>query len=357
MFGPSGSLSGLISGGVGVGATDSFAVADGSQTVVFLPDADESTGLQTIAGRTIHYAGMDSTTVLEGTDVRRTIHGSDFNDDIVLEADTAGRMKVTLAGKMFRHANGQQESGSYSFNNPTQSLTIKAHGGADTITVRSVDSGFAAQLRLYGDKPGAPPIGTHILSGSDVVRFEGDTLTHGGYLEAFADRIYVNSGVTLSTLTDQNDLATGSDIVFRARRISTTEFENLLPSGKVSKRVAIGIGAGAKLLASSMYLVAQAEDRSLATQLGLTTLQPEYMALDLATSLLTDLVSLPVKVLLKPSEANVTIGRRLSCGPTTWSASMRPPAQTRARVGHQPALQLRLFPGRCRGDDRRSRRR
>ncbi len=138
------------------------------------------------------------------------------------------------------------------------------------------------------------------------MRFAGDTLTHGGYLEVFADRILIDPGVTLSTLTDQNDLSTGNDIVFRARRIGTPEIENLLPSGYLAKSVEIDVGAGATLRASSIYLITQAEDRALEETLGLTTLESQFF-LDPAVSFLQDLVSLPVKVLVKASSAKVTI--------------------------------------------------
>src|SRR5207249_7459719 len=105
----------------------------------------------------------------------------------------------------------------------------------------------------------------------------------------------------------QDDLSTGNDIVFRARRIGTTEIENLLPSGYLAKTVEIDIGANAVLRGSSVYLIAQAEDRALATTLGLTTLHSQFF-LDPAVSFLQDLVALPIKVLVKASEAKVTIG-------------------------------------------------
>ena len=83
--------------------------------------------------------------------------------------------------------------------------------------------------------------------------------------------------MTLSTLVntaltpDPQFADGGADIVFRARRISTPEVENLLPSGYLSKSVSIDVGASASLYASNIYLVAQAEDRDIPTQIGLST--------------------------------------------------------------------------------------
>ncbi|MCI0464745.1 MAG: hypothetical protein L0Z62_48090, partial [Gemmataceae bacterium] len=307
LFGEFGSLTGLLSGGTGVGTTDGFAVSDGSLTLAFLPATANESGTITLASRTIVYAGMDSYTPLEGDDVNRKISGSIFGDDIVLEdADTGstGTMRVRFQGLNFITSLFVPFD-SFTFNNPSASLTIEAGSGGDTITVASMDPGFAADLLLYGNTAGAPTLEPD--AGQDLVRFQGDTLTHGGYLEVFADKIVIDANKTLSTLTDQNDLTTGNDIVFRARRIGTTEIENLLPSGYLPKSVEIDVGAGVQIRASSIYLIAQTEDRALATTLGLSTIESQLF-LNGPLSDLQDLVGLPIKVLVKSSEAKVTIG-------------------------------------------------
>src|SRR3954454_4893609 len=191
---------------------------------------------------------MDSSTVLTGDDIDRKIQGTVFNDDIVLEAAAGnlGHMTVTFNGLSFYNGAGYDHS--LTFVNPSESLKISGGSGADTITVKSLDPGFAADLLLYGNKSGAPTIEPD--AGQDVVRFQGNTYTGGGYLEVFADEIYIDPGVTLSTLTDQADLDTGDDIVFRARRIGTPEIENLLPSGYLAKKTLIDVGAGATIRAN-----------------------------------------------------------------------------------------------------------
>ena len=308
-FNEFGTLGGTLDGGNGVGTADGLEVwVSPTLNTVFTPAGTDAAGTITIAGKTIDYAGLDGVSVLSGSAADRVIRGSVFADNIVLEdadPNSAGTMKVTFVGLNFFNGIGYDTS--FTFANPTSSLTILGGLGGDHITVLSVDQNFAADLLLYGSKAGAPapePDAAH-----DVITFAGDTFTRGGYLEAFADDISVADGITVSTLADQSDLATGNDIVFRARRIGTTELENLLPSGYISKSVSITIGADAVLKSGSIYLVAQAEDRDIATQLGLTTLESQFFVAP-GMSLLNDLTALPIKVLIKSSSSQVTIGDR-----------------------------------------------
>ena len=300
-FDSGGSLTGSVDGGVGVGAVDSFKVG----SLAFQPLVADQSGTITLAGTTVRYAGMDSLTPVEGDAANRSVHGTAFADTITLEAAGANQSKVSFGGLSLT-SDGISFNNSFTFDNPTESLTITGGTGSDTLIVKSLSPGFAANLLIYGREPGAPALEPDI--GHDLVRFDGNTLTHGGYLEVFADSIAVSSGVTLSTLADASNPASGNDIVFRARRIGTPEIENLLPAGYLSKSVGIDLGVGAKLQAASIYLVAQAEDRALATSLGLTTLQSQFF-LDKPLEFLNDLVSLPIKVLIKASDAHVNIGQ------------------------------------------------
>ena len=61
------------------------------------------------------------------------------------------------------------------------------------------------------------------------------------------------------------------DIVFRPRRIETATLENLSPLLFPNRSVSIDIGAGAELRGGGIYLIAQSEDRSLASELGAST--------------------------------------------------------------------------------------
>ena len=102
-------------------------------------------------GWTVHYANMDSGTVLEGDDANRVIKGTVFNDDIVLEAAAAGHLKVTFNG--FSFYNGAGYDHSLTFVNPSESLKISGGSGADTITVKSLDPGFAADFCSTATSP------------------------------------------------------------------------------------------------------------------------------------------------------------------------------------------------------------
>jgi hypothetical protein len=172
-------------------------------------------------------------------------------------------------------------------------LTIVTGAGGDTITVKSVDGLFAADLLLYGSKSGAP--NPEADAAHDKIFFNGNVATHGGYLEAFADDITVAPNVTLSTLKTATLDANGkpifseddNEIVFRARRVGTPEIENALPSGYLSKGVSIDIGTHANLFADSIYLIAAAEDRDIATQSGVTSVFLQQALIDPVKDFLT----------------------------------------------------------------------
>ena len=69
----------------------------------------------------------------------------------------------------------------------------------------------------------------------------------------------------------------GKDIVFRARRIYTSELTNFLPLDVYLREAEIDIGDNASLLGGGIYLFAQAEDRDLTTMLGTDRLVNEFV--------------------------------------------------------------------------------
>ena len=97
---------------------------------------------------------------------------------------------------------------------------------------------------------------------------------------------------TLSTLHRRwpTSTRTGNDIVFRARRIGTPEIENLMPAGYLAEDRAIDIGDDADARGQQHLPDRQAEDRALATTLGLTTLGCSSAASTRSSSFLTDLL-------------------------------------------------------------------
>src|SRR5262249_54544091 len=137
--------------------------------------------------------------------------------------------------------------------------------------------------------------GTQFNNGTRTIKaISATTLTFAG------DSLVNETGAaTLSSaVPDRPDFAGGTnDIVFRARRIGTPEIENLLPSGYLSKTVSIEIGQQANLYAGSIYLVTQAEDRSINDQIGVTTSAfLQQGVIEPIQEIIEGLFSLPMKV-------------------------------------------------------------
>ncbi|HEY9239052.1 MAG TPA: hypothetical protein VIP10_09480, partial [Burkholderiaceae bacterium] len=302
---------------------DGFAVVRGAGDYVSFVPTSAAAGSTSIDGRTFHYAGMEPFTPVSGDPAHIVITGSAMADTVVIEdigTASDGMIRVTFSG--LNIWNGATETQAvYDILVPAApapgqdpaSLTIITGAGGDTITVKSLDSLFQADLLLYGSKAGTP--NPEADAAQDRIVFAGNVYTRGGYLEAFADDIVVEAGVTLSVLKNPA-LSAGKPIftedednfiVFRARRIGTPEIENLLPSGYLQKGVSIDIGAHAKLYADSIYLVAQAEDRDIATQAGVTSVFLQQGLIDPVMDFVSGLVALPVKVLVKDAKAEVNI--------------------------------------------------
>ncbi len=309
-FEKSGSISGTVSGGTG--NLDAIRVAKPSSGyTVFNPTSADQSGTLNLNGKRIQYTGMDPQNFMSSTGTDKVIRGTMFGDTIIVEdiPDTAGQtglMQVSFVG--LETYDGTTTSGAtYRFTADPfylKSLTVEAKWGADTIEVKSLDPVFSAKLFLYGNQGGDPALIPDLAR--DEVRFSGDTLTHGGYLEVFADKIFVNDNVTVSTLA--NGLTgDGEDIVFRARRINMTELTNISPLMVMVRDAEVNIGAGAKLFGGGVYLFSQAEDRSLTTLLGTDRLVNNYIIQPLLNKV-ADLLAMPIKVLYKESEATITVG-------------------------------------------------
>ena len=301
-----GSLTGSFDGGSGGGATDALAMVENGETLALTLNTQDAAGVFQPVAKAVRYTGIDPINPLAGDDANRVIKGSIFNETITVAADpaTPGRMTVTFSGIVFTSRVGTR-SPSLSFANPTESLTIEALAGADTINVQSLGTGFAADLKIYGNTAGGPALEPD--PDVDHTNINGSINTRGGDFEAFSDHFKVADNVTLSTVADGTDLASGGDITVRARRVGTPEIENLMPVGYLNKSVSINIGTNATLKAGSIYLVSQAEDRTLADRFGLMTPVQQFTT-NPALAALNNFVSLPIKVLVKGSESHVTIG-------------------------------------------------
>ena len=150
--------------------------------------------------------------------------------------------------------------------------------------------------------------------------------------------------------------------MFRARRIATAELENALPLFGTSKSVSIDVGENATLKASSMYLIAQAEDRSFATLIGADRLTSTFAIAPLLDKAV-DLTALPIKVLVKFATRDRHAARRRGADRRRQRRHrperrrhrrLRDRGRRRERRRQEPALQHRLRAGvRDRHDRRR----
>jgi hypothetical protein len=306
IFQAAGSISGTVDGGSG--GEDGLMFndpGDPASGTAFNPAGADSAGTATLYGKSVDYAGMDRQELLTGDDANRVVKGTIFNDTMVVQdADplNPGQMEVSFQGLGYFDVLTGTFSDSLTFADPSNSLTVEGLLGHDNITVQSLDSAFAADLLLYGDEGGAPPVVWD--PDTDSITFAGSISTGGGYLEAFAEDISVAPGVTLSTRgTD----GVANDITFRARRFGTAELENLSPVLGTDRQVSLDIGAGAVLDANSIYLIAQAEDRTFSSLIGADRLLDKFLISPLASKV-ANLTAMPVKVLAKQSEASIVVG-------------------------------------------------
>ena len=294
------SLSGTIDGGSG--GADGFVVVDaGGSKTVFNPATADATGTATLNGITVRYAGIDHLSLYSSDGVSTVINGTSGADRITIR-DHAGdaRTSIVFEGMQIYDAGSATTTSSIDIDTPLKSLTIQGGTGADTITVESLDPGFAADLLIFGNRDGAPELVGDLAY--DTIVFAGSIKT--GVLKAFAETIRVDAGVVL----DVGD----AFLEFRARRFGTAELENLLPVFVSDKNVSIAVGENAQLKGAGVYLIAQAEDRSFADIVGVDGLARTFVldpAIDEVTNLAATLSMLPVKVLVKQSTATVTLAR------------------------------------------------
>ena len=214
------------------------------------------------------------------------------------------------------------------FLNPTESLIIEGREGTDTIRVESLDAQFAAKLSIYGNRvetSGAPVVVDDPYV--DTVTFTGSIDTGGGTLEVWADRVSVGEDVSISVGDGW--------ITFRVRLYGIATLENLTPVAFVSNRqVSIEIGARAILEGTGIYLIAQAEDKSLADVLGAKQEWENFVIGPLA-GLVEGLTALPVKVLVKSSTATITMGHRRAAAEQRHARPVRDRGRRRERSGVQ----------------------
>ena len=244
-------------------AVDSFAVVESAtNTIVFDPGADQfnAAGTVTLAGadRPLRRHGSQSTWS-RASAAERVINGTCFGDTIYIEdADPSlpGLMRVRFDGLGFYDAPPARPRHQHRRSSTRRaSLTVKGGLGADTITVNSLDAAWAAELYIYGnhgDRPTLLPGPLHRQGRLRGLDQHPRRLPRG-----------VRRDDQASTPASRSTRATATSSSAPAGSHGRARERAPAASG-ASKDVSIDIGANATLKASSIYLIAQAEDRSFA---------------------------------------------------------------------------------------------
>ena len=190
-----------------------IVVLDNTPDIFVIPNSSGSGSVTTTetTARTIAYTGLDdlvkqttTTVTIDGTNSADTIGISDYVGDGNAQGQTGYHMmQMSMAGRQFLIDGVLSDY--YIFTLPTESLIVKGHSGADTITIYSLDPNFGligapgteTMLGIYGNEDGAPELFPDLAY--DEVIFAGDIYTNGAYLEVFAETIKQADNVTVST--------------------------------------------------------------------------------------------------------------------------------------------------------------
>ena len=125
----------LVRNGAVDQVTHTFTAANGGSIVV------DPNGLIGFAGDTITYTGLELTVDDQMTATDRVMTVGVASQTVTLsDATVAGQTQVNVTTGL-----------GVTFNNPTNSIALNTQAGADTISIRGVDSAFNAALNINGD--------------------------------------------------------------------------------------------------------------------------------------------------------------------------------------------------------------
>jgi Lipase len=196
-----GRLDGLVDGGAS--GFDSLVIADGSYaTASYAPSGPQSGSLD-LDGASLSFAGLEPIDLLtpvadftfdfSATPFVSPGGSTDGTDQILVRqlASDASKTEIYSSNGTFEHVR---------IANPTNSLTIRAAGGADSIVLESLGNGFAADLSVEGG------------DGDDQISVIGDLDLGDGAFSASAESISVTASgsivttgdVTLTALAENN---------------------------------------------------------------------------------------------------------------------------------------------------------
>jgi len=170
---------GLRFDGLGQTSADSLQLLGGSFSSAEYTFTGATTGTIMLDSSAIDFAGLEP--ILDNLDVAdRVFTYADTPDAITLSDDGTpddGVMQIVTVGT----------AESVAFASPTNSLTINAGGGDDTVAVTSLDSLFAASVLIDGgagdDQLGGTPLADTLLGGpgnDQIYGLDGDDSILGG---------------------------------------------------------------------------------------------------------------------------------------------------------------------------------
>ncbi|UWQ93619.1 LEPR-XLL domain-containing protein (plasmid) [Rhodobacteraceae bacterium M382] len=279
----------------GDGEFDSL-ILDGSFSSIVYAAENANDGHITLDGTDLVYRGLEPITQNNATD-DLVIDLSAHADTAVLRASGADDMYIGTTGGLIPTFEN------ITFANPTSSLTINLGSGSDSLDVQSLSANWDASLNIYGEFDGAETFAAD--GGEDSVVFSGSIdLGDSGSMQVIAEEITVNDSVSIVGDTSEDGF-----IEFRSRRIGTAELENLAPIFPSSKEATIDIGDDTRIEAGGVYLIAQAEERTFAEQLEISSALNNNLVGPLLSQV-ADILTFPFQVLVKKTEASVTVGQR-----------------------------------------------
>ena len=176
-----GSIRGLLSGGTG--CADNLIVAKGADLDYAIVNvANTAAATVVIYGKTLQLAGLEP--ILATAAGVTTISGSSYTDKFLLESVDAGNMRIRSSGADFFDVVTGTVVSVLAFANPASALNLSLGGGKDTLTLGTIDAGFAASLTYNG---GADD---DALAGRDLANNWNISATNAGTLARFAGSDY-----------------------------------------------------------------------------------------------------------------------------------------------------------------------
>ncbi len=152
VFFANGSMSGVVRGGTG--GFDSLIAEDPAEDGPFTVINPAGNGLESVSlyNKTITYEDMEPIIDASVADTV-VIHGSAYNDDLVLEdkdAATPGEMQIRSASSDFFDRATDSFISTLSFVNPASILAINLGAADDTMNIGTLDPGFSAAITIEG---------------------------------------------------------------------------------------------------------------------------------------------------------------------------------------------------------------